>query len=101
MSGNLICKSNAQLFSFQLIYILIIPLLGPQAFAYGIRRARAGPGLGPSLKTGLAPSKKGWARVGLRSGLGPDPSLPILLYLYLIILDRRTDDELHLMIELL
>ena len=39
--------------------------------------ALAGPGLGPSIKTGLGPSKKGRDWVGLASGLGLDPSLGI------------------------
>ena len=72
MSENLICKNNAQLFSFQLIYSLIKALLSPPGFCL---RAWADPGLGPSIKTGLGPSKKGRARVGLGPGLGPDPSL--------------------------
>ena len=75
MSGNLICKNNAQLLSFCRLIDNLHTHKSPSRPPGFCLRARAGPGLGPSFKTGLGPSKKGRARVGLGPGLGPDPSL--------------------------
>ena len=75
MSGNLICKNNPQLFSFFRFIDNLHNHKSPSRPPGFSLRARAGPGLGPSIKTGLGPSKKGRARVGLGPGLGPDPSL--------------------------
>ena len=75
MSGNLICKNNPQLFSFFRFIDNLHNHKSPSRPPGFCLRARAGPGLGPSVKTGLGPSKKGRARVGLGPGLGPDPSL--------------------------
>ena len=75
MSGNLICKNNAQLFSFFRLIDNLHTHKSPSRPPGFCLWARAGLGLGPSFKTGLRPSKKGraWVEPGL--GLGPDPSL--------------------------
>ena len=75
MSGSLICKNNPQVFSFFRFIDNLHNHKSPSRPPGFSLRARAGPGLGPSIKTGLGPSKKGRARVGLGPGLGPDPSL--------------------------
>ena len=68
MSGNLICKNNPQLFSFFRFIDNLHNHKSPSRPPGFSLRARAGPGLGPSIKTGLGPSKKGRARAGPRPG---------------------------------
>ena len=85
MSGNLICKTYPQLFIFLRFIDNLYNHKSPSRPPGFSLRARAGPGLGPSIKTGLESSKKGRAWVRLGPGLGPE-SRPITTFFFSTIL---------------